>query len=62
MQISSMEECISKDNAARFVDAFVEHLELHRLGFVVAGVKTEGRPAFNPKVFLELTSRNSLSG
>ena len=40
MQMRSMEECISKDNPVRFVDAFLEQLELPKLGFVVPGVKT----------------------
>ena len=62
MQMRSMEECISKDNPVRFVDAFVEQLELPKLGFVVAGVKTEGRPAFNPKVFLKLYLYGYLNG
>lgn len=54
LQIRSMEECVSKDNPVRFIDTFVEMLELPKLGFAVSEVKTEGRPAFNPKVFLKL--------
>lgn len=54
VQMRSMEEFVSKDNPVRFIDAFVEQLELVKLGFQVAEIKTEGRPAFNPKVFLKL--------
>ena len=54
IQMRSMEEFIEKENAVRFVDAFVEQLELEKLGFEIATLKTEGRPAFNPKVFLKL--------
>ena len=50
----SMEEFIDKENTLRFVDAFVEQLELDKLGFEIAPMKTEGRPAFNPKVYLKL--------
>jgi transposase len=62
LQMRSMEECISKDNPVRFVDAFLEQLELPKLGFVVPGVKTEGRPAFNPKVFVKLYLYGYLNG
>ena len=54
IQMSSMEEFIDKENTVRFVDAFVEQLELDKLGFEIATLKTEGRPAFNPKVYLKL--------
>ena len=58
----SMEEFIEKENAVRFVDAFVEQLELDKLGFEIATLKTEGRPAFNPKVFLKLYFYGYLNG
>jgi hypothetical protein len=32
----------------------VEQLELDKLGFEISTLKTEGGPAFNPKVYLEL--------
>ncbi|WP_234364025.1 transposase [Lunatibacter salilacus] len=43
-------------------DAFVEMLVLPKLGFAVSEVKTEGRPAFNPKVFLKLYLYGYLNG
>jgi transposase len=58
----SMEEFIGKDNVVRFIDAFVAHLELDKLGFVIPNEKTEGRPAFNPKVFLKLYFYGYLNG
>jgi transposase len=58
----SLEDCIGKDNPVRFIDAFVEKLELPKLGFLVAGPKPEGRPAFNPKVFLKLYIYGYLNG
>ena len=54
MELSSLEEQIEKDNAVRFVEAFVEHISLTELGFVVNKIKKEGRPSFNPKLFLKL--------
>ena len=38
----------------RFVNAFVDHLDLSQLGFVVSTLKTEGRTAFELKLFLEI--------
>ena len=43
MMFSAMEMQIEQDNPVRFVDAFVEHLDLSQLGFVVSALKTEGR-------------------
>ena len=62
VQMRSMDEAIGKDNAVRFIDAFVAHLELAKLGFVIPNEKTEGRPAFNPKVFLKLYFYGYLNG
>ena len=33
MQMRSMDEFIGKDNPVRFIDAFVAHLDLDKLGF-----------------------------
>ena len=46
MMFSTLEMQIEQDNPVRFVDAFVEHLDLSQLGFVVNQLKTEGRPSF----------------
>ena len=62
VQMRSLEEFIVSDNPVRFVDAFVDQLELSKLGFVVTEVKMEGRPAFNPKVFLKLYLYGYLNG
>lgn len=61
-QMRSMEDCIVKDNPVRFIDAFVDQLELSKLGFIIQEVKTEGRPAFDPKVFLKLYLYGYLNG
>ena len=42
----TLESQIEENNSLRFVDAFVEHLDLAQLGFLINTIKTEGRPAF----------------
>ena len=54
MTISSLESSISTDNPIRFIDAFVEHIDLKALGFEVQILKTEGRPSFETNIFLKL--------
>ena len=54
MIFSTLEMKIEQDNPVRFVDAFVEHLDLSQLGFVVSALKTEGRLAFESKLFLKI--------
>ena len=51
---STLEMQIEQDNPVRFVDAFVDHLDLSQLGFVVSALKTEGRYAFESKLFLKI--------
>ena len=47
---STLESLIEENNPVRFVDAFVEHLDLTQLGFLVNMIKTDGRTAFESKV------------
>ncbi|TDE00655.1 hypothetical protein [Flavobacterium hiemivividum] len=54
MVFSSLVDMVLPDNLVRFVDAFVETLSLQTLGFTIQTLKTEGRPSFNTKIFLEL--------
>ena len=42
----SFEFKITADNPIRFLEVFVEHLELEKLSFVVLELKTEGQPRF----------------
>jgi transposase len=62
LQMRSMEEYVDKDNPVRFIDAFVDQLELAKSGFIVSAVKIEGRPSFDPKVFLKLYFYGYLNG
>ena len=50
----NLDDQIEKENTVRFDDAFVDKLELNQLGFVVNEIKSEVRPAFNPKAFLKI--------
>ena len=50
----SLEEYVSEQNAVRFVDAFVENLDLGGLGFQKAIPKETGRPPYNPSDLLKL--------
>ena len=62
MRMSSLEDMIAKDHPVRFLEAFVEKLELDKLGFSVATAKTEGRPAFESKIFLKLYFYGYING
>jgi len=62
MRFSSLEDAISKDNQVRFIDAFVGHIDLCKLGFAIKTLKAEGRPSFNSKVFLKVYLYGYLNG
>jgi transposase len=50
----SLEEYVSDDNPVRFIDAFVENLDLIDLGFKHSLLKETGRPPYHPGVLLKL--------
>ena len=62
MRFSSLEDSISRENPVRFVEAFVEALDLGSLGFTVQTLKAEGRPSFDTKIFLKLYLYGYLNG
>ena len=62
VSFGSLEEQIEPDNAVRFIEAFVEQLDLKQLGYNFNILKTEGRPPFHPKVFLKLYLYGYLNG
>ncbi|MEC5158616.1 transposase [Chryseobacterium sp. MP_3.2] len=62
MVFTSLEDSISEDNSVRFVDAFVENIDLKALGFVLQTLKPEGRPSFNTKTFLKIYLYGYLNG
>ena len=51
---STLEDQIASDNPVRLIDAFIEKLELHKIGFVNLVHKNEGRPPYAPGVLLKL--------
>ena len=50
----SLDEYISEDNPVRFIDAFVESLDLKELGFRHSVLQETGRPPYHPSVLLKL--------
>ena len=50
----SVDEYVTPDNPVRFIDVFVEQLNLKELGFERAEPEIEGRPAFDPRDLLRL--------
>jgi hypothetical protein len=57
-QVTLLPEClddyIGEDNPVRVIDAFVDELDLHRLGFKGADPAATGRPAYHPSVLLKI--------
>jgi transposase len=58
----SLEDFIENNNPVRFVDAFVEKLELNKLGFKLSVLKSEGRPSFQTALFLKIYIYGYLNG
>jgi transposase len=50
----ALEEQVSADNQVRLIDAFVDKLDLQKLGFTNTIHKSEGRPPYAPAVLLKL--------
>lgn len=57
-QVTLLPEClddyIAEDNPVRVVDAFVEELDLHGLGFDGVEPRDTGRPSYHPSVLLKI--------
>ncbi len=51
---STLEDQVNADNAVRLIDAFIDKLDLPRLGFTNTVHKSEGRPPYAPGVLLKL--------
>ena len=54
MGVWSVEDEVSRESLARFIEVFVESLELERLGFRHAVPAGTGRPAYHPGHLLKL--------
>lgn len=62
IEFTSLEDLIENDNVVRFIDAFVDKLELTKLGFIVNTLKKEGCPSYESRVFLKLYIYGYLNG
>jgi len=51
---STLEQQVAADNPVRIVDAFVNKLDLQKLGFSQTILKSEGRPPYAPALLLKL--------
>jgi len=49
-----LDDYISEDNEVRFIDAFVDGLEIEELGFDRSAPKETGRPPYDPRDLLKL--------
>jgi transposase len=49
-----LDDYISEENVVRFIDAFVDGLEMEELGFGRAAPKETGRPPYDPRDLLKL--------
>lgn len=50
----AIDDYIEEDNTARFIDAFVDGLDMVLLGFKYSVTKETGRPPYDPKDMLKL--------
>ena len=50
---STLEDQVSSDNAVRLIDAFIDMLDLEKLGFRKIIHKSEGRRPYTPQVLLK---------
>ena len=51
---STLEDQVSADNPVRLMDAFIEKLDLQKMGFQKTVHHSEGRPPYAPQVLLKL--------
>jgi len=57
-----LEDWVGEDNAVHVIDAFVEALDLHGMGFERVIAKETGRPCYHPGASEALRLRLSQSG
>ncbi len=51
---ATLNDQVSRDNPVRLIDAFIDKVELQKLGFSNTVHKSEGRPPYAPAVLLKL--------
>jgi transposase len=62
IEFSCLEDMIGKDSPVRVMDAFVDKLDLSKLGFQIREMKTEGRPSFENAVFMKIYLYGYING
>jgi transposase len=50
----TLDERVHAENPVRLIDAFVDKLDLLKIGFQISHIKSEGRPPFAPQMLLKL--------
>jgi transposase len=58
----SIDDYVAPNAAVRFIDAYIEGLDLGSLGFTRAELKTMGRPAYHPRDLVKLYVYGYLQG
>lgn len=51
---ASLDDYVSQDNPVRVVEAFIDELDLHSLGFTGATPARTGRPSYHPSTMLKI--------
>jgi transposase len=62
IRFGTLSDGIGANHPVRFIDAFVDKIDLLQIGFKLKPIKEEGRPSFEPKVFLKLYLYGYLNG
>ncbi|MBM6498135.1 hypothetical protein [Flavobacterium macrobrachii] len=62
LRLQSLEDTISQENPVRFIDAFVNSIDLEKIGFTPRVLKIEGRLSFDTKVFLKIYLYSYING
>lgn len=50
----AVDDYVGPDNAVRFIDAFVDGIDLETAGFIRVKAKITGRPGYHPSEMLKL--------
>lgn len=54
LMMTTLDMLVDQDSIVRIIDAFVDSLDLQKLGFLFAESGVTGRPAYNPAALLKL--------
>ncbi len=54
IRFGTLSDGIGANHPVRFIDAFVDKIDLFQLGFKLKTIKEEGHPAYDPKVLMKL--------